>query len=130
MNGEVLYYLKLEGQPSTFDEAVEVLGKIIPPEMIESIIKERDHVIVAGDLHSLWGTSLENKFSLWMEGSQLVMDMTRRFGSKKPYDMASLILKEFMRRLIPNRYERVIREVSEPSPMKAESNQPPQRHTP
>jgi len=104
---EVLYF-KPEGQPETFEGAIEALGNRLKNESKHWVQTESDIEVLRDGLQAIIGVSIRNLLSLWAETSPLYLHMESRFDLHDSYKMADLIILEYRRRAVPTRYERVL----------------------
>lgn len=103
-----VYYFKPEGQPETFEGAVEALGNRLKAEGKRWVQEESDIGILRDGLQAIIGVSVRNLFSLWADTSPLYTHMENRFNLHDSYEMADHIILGYRRWAVPTRYERVL----------------------
>jgi hypothetical protein len=104
---DVLFF-KPEGQPATFEEAIEALGNRLKDQGKHWVQEESDIGTLRDGLQVLIGVSVRNLFSLWAETSPLYTHMEGRFNIHDSWEMADRIILGYRRQAVPTRYERVL----------------------
>jgi hypothetical protein len=105
--------VKSEKLPTTLQEAIDALDKLLPLEdrqyIEEDLENDPDVVVIA--LHHSLGRYIRNKWGLW-EGGPLAQHMREVEGIIHPDDMSGHIIRQYVRSKYPNQWEHLLRNPS------------------
>jgi len=93
--------------PTTLDEAIEALDKLLTPEDREKLVHgPEDPHEMASALHHSLGRYLRNEWRLW-HGSALAQHLKEVHNTDHPDDMTHVIVVAYCRKMVRTRFERL-----------------------